>query len=552
MSKNNIDALIEEAIQAARAGDRRIARELLEQVIELDQSNEKAWFWLASVMDTDDERRMCLRTVLKLNPNNEKARAALAKIEERLTAKSATSGEDQEIAPGVQRQPLRLLLTVGVLLIVVVLAFVIILVVSDNNRRANEAAETQAAIAALTATEAQNLVIAQAATESAITATAVSDNLTQTSFALVSPTPSQTPTSGRPTLPPAFTPTGLPTATPTRDLLAYPTGATGRIIGWGGNDLRNTGYLSILQYDLTAGSAAGLVTPMQIGRELGENPRYNAAGTRVTYPRYNDLQFDTTIESVNLDGSQPEVIDSRWIDYLGLVADPRAPVYIGDSDNFVVQLRVTGSDYSQLFLVRTDGVGRLSNVAQSEFNFADVSPDGQRIIVARTDRTGSQPVTDLVLINIADALMIPPPRIIDPNAPTAEPTLTPDPLTPTPTPTPPPTVPQMPITTDGIATNETMPRWSADGSQIYYAAAANDAPDNHDIYVIPAAGGDAIALISSPADDLYPVPSPDGQYLAFASNRNGVWEMYVLELATNTLFQLTNSIDPDYPSDWVQ
>ncbi|MDZ4763197.1 MAG: hypothetical protein SGI73_01500, partial [Chloroflexota bacterium] len=220
MSKNNIDALIEEAIQAARAGDRRIARELLEQVIELDQSNEKAWFWLASVMDTDDERRMCLRTVLKLNPNNEKARAALAKIEERLTAKSATSGEDQEIAPGVQRQPLRLLLTVGVLLIVVVLAFVIILVVSDNNRRANEAAETQAAIAALTATEAQNLVIAQAATESAITATAVSDNLTQTSFALVSPTPSQTPTSGRPTLPPAFTPTGLPTATPTRDLLA--------------------------------------------------------------------------------------------------------------------------------------------------------------------------------------------------------------------------------------------------------------------------------------------------------------------------------------------
>lgn len=552
MSKNNIESLLNEGIQAARAGDRRVARDVLEQVVEQDQGNEKAWFWLASVVDTDDERRMCLRTVLKINPNNDKARAALEKIEARLTAKSSARPEDEEVAPGVKRQPLRLLLIVGAALLIVVIAFVILLVVSDNSRRAADEAATQAAIANATGTQVQNTLVAQAATETSSAIIATGDALTQTSIALVSPTPSPRGTSARPTLPPTWTPTGLPTATPTRVLLPYPSAATGRIIAWGGSDLRNTGYLPILQYDLTAGSTAGVVTPQQIGRELGESPRYNAAGTRVVYAFYNEQAFDTSLQSVNLDGSQPEIIDSRWIDYIGLVADPAAPAFVGDSDNYVVQLRVTGSDYEQLFLVRTDGVGRLSNVPLSEFRTPDVSPDVARLVTVRMDRSGAQPVTDLVIINLADAIMIPPPTIPNPNAPTLAPTLTLDPTLPTPTPTTPPSVTITPLTTDGMTLIEETPRWSADGTQIYFAAARPDAPENHDIYVIPAAGGEATPLIVSDGDDRYPVPSPDGQWLAFASNRNGVWEMYLLELATTTIYQVTNSPDPDYPSDWVQ
>ena len=56
----------------------------------------------------------------------------------------------------------------------------------------------------------------------------------------------------------------------------------------------------------------------------------------------------------------------------------------------------------------------------------------------------------------------------------------------------------------------------------------------------------------SDGNDILPVFSPDGKYLAFASNRSGVYDIYVLDLDTQTTYQLTNTIDEDYPSGWSQ
>ncbi len=78
-NKSNLESLLRDAIAAAREGDKTRARALFEQVTELDQRNEKAWFWLASLVETDEERRVCLGNVITINPANERAKkAALA------------------------------------------------------------------------------------------------------------------------------------------------------------------------------------------------------------------------------------------------------------------------------------------------------------------------------------------------------------------------------------------------------------------------------------------------------------------------------------------
>jgi tetratricopeptide (TPR) repeat protein len=69
-----------EAIRAARAGQREQARTLLLQIVEEDENNELAWLWLSGVVETDEDRRVCLENVLALNPNNEVARRGLAKL----------------------------------------------------------------------------------------------------------------------------------------------------------------------------------------------------------------------------------------------------------------------------------------------------------------------------------------------------------------------------------------------------------------------------------------------------------------------------------------
>jgi TolB protein len=45
-------------------------------------------------------------------------------------------------------------------------------------------------------------------------------------------------------------------------------------------------------------------------------------------------------------------------------------------------------------------------------------------------------------------------------------------------------------------------------------------------------------------DDITPAPSPDGKKIAFASNRNGFWDLYFLDLSSGDVTQITNT--PQY------
>ncbi len=61
---------LEDAIQAIRSGNKEEGRQILEEILETDENNEEVWLWLSSVVDTDEDREICLENVLALDPDN--------------------------------------------------------------------------------------------------------------------------------------------------------------------------------------------------------------------------------------------------------------------------------------------------------------------------------------------------------------------------------------------------------------------------------------------------------------------------------------------------
>ena len=73
-----------------------------------------------------------------------------------------------------------------------------------------------------------------------------------------------------------------------------------------------------------------------------------------------------------------------------------------------------------------------------------------------------------------------------------------------------------------------MPKWSANGAALAYAVEYHGARAN--IFEIPVQNGDPKRLTAGPKFDGWPSYSPDGSKLAFESNRNGNYEIYVMNL----------------------
>src|SRR5215468_2363707 len=76
----DVEGLVQKGIAAIKAGRKAEARRLLEQAVEIDVYNEKAWLWLSAAVDTLDEQQICLANVIEINPNSEKAKKGLAAI----------------------------------------------------------------------------------------------------------------------------------------------------------------------------------------------------------------------------------------------------------------------------------------------------------------------------------------------------------------------------------------------------------------------------------------------------------------------------------------
>jgi Tol biopolymer transport system component len=91
--------------------------------------------------------------------------------------------------------------------------------------------------------------------------------------------------------------------------------------------------------------------------------------------------------------------------------------------------------------------------------------------------------------------------------------------------------------TDNSVT-DTSPTWSPDGR---YIAFASDRDGNYEIYVMDADGSNPGRLTNDEAKDLWPAWSPDGRYIAFVSDRDGDFEIYVMDADGSNPRNLTNN-----------
>lgn len=73
---NTPDAMLQRAVQCARAGLLQEARQLVWQVVSTEPQHEQAWSLLAYVAQTIEERRAALWKILSFNPDHPKARQA--------------------------------------------------------------------------------------------------------------------------------------------------------------------------------------------------------------------------------------------------------------------------------------------------------------------------------------------------------------------------------------------------------------------------------------------------------------------------------------------
>src|SRR5512146_3097599 len=72
-----LDALLEDAVDALRMGERARGKEILTRLLKADQNNPTYWIWMSAAVDTAKERVYCLETALKLDPDNAIAKRGL-------------------------------------------------------------------------------------------------------------------------------------------------------------------------------------------------------------------------------------------------------------------------------------------------------------------------------------------------------------------------------------------------------------------------------------------------------------------------------------------
>lgn len=80
---NDRPGMLNQAIAAARSGDRQEAYKLLQALVALEPGNAQAWLWLAGVAENPAERRVALERVLSLDPTHARAQQGLRWLHER-------------------------------------------------------------------------------------------------------------------------------------------------------------------------------------------------------------------------------------------------------------------------------------------------------------------------------------------------------------------------------------------------------------------------------------------------------------------------------------
>jgi TolB protein len=92
------------------------------------------------------------------------------------------------------------------------------------------------------------------------------------------------------------------------------------------------------------------------------------------------------------------------------------------------------------------------------------------------------------------------------------------------------------------------PNPTPDGKHLVFASTQHR--PTADIYVKPISGAVVTRLTDDPAQDVMPAVSPDGQFIAFCSDRNGSWDVFVMPIDGGKAVQLTNDSAHDLHPSW--
>jgi Tol biopolymer transport system component len=370
-----VNDLLEKGIKAARAGDNAAARQALEEVVKLDQYNEKGWFWLAAVVDTVEEKRVCLGNVIVINPNNRRAQNLLSRLEEE---------EIPQTAPGQGSGPSRTTVYAaiglgGVALILLIVVLAVLLGGGDDEG----------------GTPVPTAIAAQSSEE--VEAPGTEDG------SEIVPTVTVT------RLPPTWTPVPTPTSRAiltSTPLATLPSNVGGTIILQSGQVVGDEANQPIW---ITSPSGATLrqVSP---DNDRGHTPVLSPNSSGYTYIMYATGTREVVLVIDNITGTNTQWVTTLW-GGVPILIQQDTPAWSPDGAWIAFTAMGPGATAPDLYRVSTLGAepdpNALQQLTTDEANesWPAFSPDSQSIVYAAEFARGGQEVTELRIYNAADGFV---------------------------------------------------------------------------------------------------------------------------------------------------